>query len=168
MVLRFLVFPWGSPWKTYPPKSDNDFFWKPVIYKFSDFPRKVKCRTTLPLFVKRFCMDSSVDYHCSIVVLDTIYSLIMEGRQVEEYKGIEILIEKAYRDFVDNILKDNALKMEKDRVDIIVAPGVGEYVSQSGRVLRVNGRLYDYYNYVLYSLGLKLSELASKRDSEWR
>ena len=92
---RFLIFTWGLPWKRYPPRREEDFLWSRISYSFADSKNMEKfSRTTLPIFLERFCQEGIEECVIIVIVLDTVYSKVSNGYLPERYEEITSTIIK--------------------------------------------------------------------------
>jgi len=121
-----LILPWGDP------KG-----WEEVEYVFNDI--KLKSRSTLPLLIKKIKPSKVI-----VITLDTLAS------SGNSYSEILDNVRNYCSDFISNKLG------VKEKVDVLVAPGVGEFKNGVFK-----GRMEDFYSYILF----KLSQILPNGDA---
>ncbi|RLI74482.1 TIGR01897 family CRISPR-associated protein [Archaeoglobales archaeon] len=122
---RVLILPWGNP-----------VGWSEVEYEFNGC--KLKSRSTLPILIKVIKPSKTI-----VIALDTI------ANSGKSYSEVVNNVRNFCLDFISNELG------VKERVDVLVAPGVGEFPNGVFK-----GRMEDFYSYILF----KLSQILPNGD----
>ncbi len=171
-LVRILVFPWGSPWKISRDRTTLTNTWGEVKYKFMDLKEGdyiKEARTTLPLFMERFCREDKIKCKIIVIVLDTVYAYFAKEKKPPiKYNELKSILRSKYLGFIEENLSEDKKLLWKSYGTIIVAPGVGTFsvLDKEYKVLVVEGHASDYYNYVLYKLVTEILQILKKCKEE--
>ncbi len=170
---EFLVFTWGSPWYDYYKEGEDRYSWKEVQYYFVGEDLKEKSRTTLPAFLARIERQNqdNEDPRIVILALDTVYSKFLKElddlNSLKRYEDLKERLKEKYEEFLGEVLENAGFSEWKDRISILIAPGVGRFLEKNyHRAINVVGAISDYYNFALYFLGLELLKTVEGMDPE--
>ena len=119
--------------------------WKPVRYIFSYKPncRPIEAKCALPLLLEHIDPRPEKVY---IFVVDTVLP-----STVDSYDELIENVRSYYLSFVEE------LGVNKDLIEIVVCPGIGEFKIRNGWVKVFRGSLGDYYFYAFYEICKALS-----------
>ena len=120
---NILIAPWGNP-----------YGWSEVKYSFQDYVAKSK--SSLPVLI-----DLIKPSRVIVIILDTL------AKSGTNYDEIILSAKMVCEEFVEN-----EFGMNKRSIEIIVAPGVGEFPNGTFK-----GRMTDYYASILFKLSDMLS-----------
>ena len=118
----------------------------------------LESRTTLPLIYNVIRPDKTM-----VIVQDTVVYKVLN-----DYSRLVGHVKSLYESFLDEVYPEL-----KGRVDIIVAPGIGNFknsVLENGNIrvleFKFKGLLQDFYSYMLAEISKRIIELCSEHSSE--